>query len=170
LRELALYVAERSIGDIHFGAIKLNKLLFFSDFLHYGQTGAPITGATYRRRQFGPVPSELGAECHRLVAAGEACWQDQERLGYVQKRFIPLRKPDLSAFSANEIAQVDAVVFSLWDQSGRQVSDLSHESMLGWQLADDGDVIPYPAVFLSVQQPSAADIKRGQELARQYGW
>jgi transcriptional regulator with XRE-family HTH domain len=37
---------------------KLNKLLFYSDFLHYKRTGHSISGIAYRAIPFGPVPAE----------------------------------------------------------------------------------------------------------------
>jgi putative zinc finger/helix-turn-helix YgiT family protein len=37
---------------------KLNKLLFYADFLHYKRTGYSISGTAYRAIPFGPVPAE----------------------------------------------------------------------------------------------------------------
>ncbi|MBK7883907.1 MAG: SocA family protein [Chitinophagaceae bacterium] len=37
--------------------LKLNKLLFYSDFLSYKLTGFSITGLSYRAIQYGPVPT-----------------------------------------------------------------------------------------------------------------
>ncbi|MEO6287646.1 MAG: Panacea domain-containing protein [Dyadobacter sp.] len=37
---------------------KLNKLLFYADFLSYSRTGYAISGISYRAIQFGPVPSQ----------------------------------------------------------------------------------------------------------------
>lgn len=50
LRELVLYVCTASEGDESFGSVKLNKLLFYSDFLSYLQHGIPITGQEYQSR------------------------------------------------------------------------------------------------------------------------
>ena len=38
-RELILYVARRSEDDKYFGAVKLNKILYFSDFNAYRELG-----------------------------------------------------------------------------------------------------------------------------------
>lgn len=46
-KALMLYAAEKSRGDPRFGAIKLNKILFFSDFLSYGLTGRAVTAAVH---------------------------------------------------------------------------------------------------------------------------
>lgn len=37
---------------------KLNKLFFYTDFLHYRRTGYSISGIAYRAIPFGPVPAE----------------------------------------------------------------------------------------------------------------
>ena len=37
--------------------LKLNKLLFYSDFYNYKRTGTSITGITYRAIKYGPVPT-----------------------------------------------------------------------------------------------------------------
>ena len=53
-----------------FGAVRLHKVLYYSDMLHYLENGAPITGSRYRKRPFGPtcdhllgVLAELEASC-----------------------------------------------------------------------------------------------------------
>ena len=43
LLELILYVAEKCQDDPKFGATKLNKILWWADFLAYAQHGTPIT-------------------------------------------------------------------------------------------------------------------------------
>jgi len=41
------------------GLVKLFKLLYFTDMLHFGQTGRTVTGLDYSAWQWGPVPREL---------------------------------------------------------------------------------------------------------------
>ncbi len=40
---------------------KMNKLLFYADFIHYKNHGYGITGITYRALPYGPVPERWGA-------------------------------------------------------------------------------------------------------------
>ncbi|MEA2715744.1 MAG: hypothetical protein QOI99_61, partial [Actinomycetota bacterium] len=42
--ELVLYAASRLADDPAGGAVKLNKVLFFSEFAHMRRHGQPITG------------------------------------------------------------------------------------------------------------------------------
>jgi hypothetical protein len=169
-RELVLYIAEKSADDPNFGATKLNKLLAFCDFLAYGKLGKPVTGATYAKAEHGPMPRQLGAIQQDLVSQRAAAVQARDYFGYPQKRLIALRRPDLSRFTAEEIALVDQIIDELWDHNASAASALSHSILVGWQLAAWGDDIPYTSVFLSAEPPTPADIQRGQELAAQYGW
>src|SRR5438067_13073106 len=58
-RELILYFAQKSADDPAFGAVKLNKLLFYADFVSFAKRGKAITGATYFRLPHGPAPRQL---------------------------------------------------------------------------------------------------------------
>ena len=58
-RELVLYIAEQSEGDPRFGAVKLNKILYYSDFEAFRVLGESITGATYRKLSEGPAPLQM---------------------------------------------------------------------------------------------------------------
>ena len=48
LRELIIYISDKCIDDETFGAVKLNKILYLSDFDHYAKYGIPITGLPYQ--------------------------------------------------------------------------------------------------------------------------
>ena len=169
-KELILYVADKSAEDPSFGATKLNKILFFADFLAYGHLGQAITGAHYLRLERGPAPKELLSVHRGLQAAGDAVFVERKRFGYPQKRIIALRQPDLSDFSAQEIALVDEVIELLKHNSAMEASTLSHLHAVGWNIASDGEEIPYESVFLSTDPLSPSDIKHGRELALKHGW
>ncbi len=46
LRELVLYIADKCEEDRTFGAVKLNKILFYADFISFAEYGEPITGVS----------------------------------------------------------------------------------------------------------------------------
>ena len=58
-KELVLYVCHKSAGDAPFGATKLNKLLFYADFLAYKQLGSAVTKHAYQRLPNGPAPRAI---------------------------------------------------------------------------------------------------------------
>ena len=146
-RELILYLAERSEAHPRFGETKLNKLLFYSDFIAYRELGRPITGARYQRLRWGPaavplmpVQAEMEAEGQLVVRTG--------LLGTrAQQRPIALRSPDLSKFNGAEIALVDDLIEELWDLYAVEVSDRSHE-LPAWQVAADREIIPYETAYV----------------------
>jgi len=170
LRELVLYIAEKSFEDPRFGATKLNKILFFCDFIAYGCYGEPITGAHYQRLEHGPAPRELLPIQRELEEAKDAIVVEQKRFNFLQRRLIPLRDADLSLFRAEEIATVDRVIESLRGHNATEVSALSHELAIGWAISDEGADIPYESVFISQKPLTPTDVRRGRELAGKHGW
>jgi hypothetical protein len=167
-KELLLYVAKRSADDAHFGATKLNKLLFFSDFLAYAKLGAPITGATYQKLKWGPAPRELLAEQRELEQEGAAKVKRQS--AFNPDKTIALREPDLSKFTPQEIAVVEEVLEALKDDTAGMASERSHEFSTGWQIASLREDIPYETVFVWGGDAHPAAVERGLELAGEHGW
>lgn len=163
-RELLLYVAQKSLDDPRFGATKLNKILFYSDFLAYGELGRPITEATYQRLDHGPAPVPLLAAERELESEGAAEVIEVPRFHLKQRRLIPKRRARLAEFSAEEIALVDEVIDVLRGYTAVGVSALSHLEK-AWQLVEDGEEIPFEFVFISREPLTAEDVKRGQEVA-----
>lgn len=162
-RELLLYVAERSEDDPSFGKTKLNKIFYYADFYAYGIFGSPITGATYQKRDYGPVPKQIASVRSKMQASGEMHFEHVSRFGRRQDRMVADRNPDLSVFSPDEKELIDDIIDALRDQNGKEVSDLSHKQM-GWILADDFEEIPYHTVFLDGGPITSADRARTREV------
>jgi hypothetical protein len=105
LGELILYVSKKSAFDLYFGATKLNKILYFSDFFAYGNWGQSITGAEYQHLKLGPAPRRLQPVRQQLVLDGFLAIQYvQFSSGKKQTRTVNLREPNLSLFTARDIA------------------------------------------------------------------
>jgi hypothetical protein len=169
LAELILYISQKCADDPYFGATKLNKILYFADFLHYGNHLKPITGVEYQKLPYGPAPRRLLPVRDRLVAQGDLGIQPAGlRNGGIQKKPVNLREPDLSLFSGSEIAQVDAVIKNFSSTDTDTISELSHR-MIGWQVVDENETIPYNTVFVSNPKLSDTEIKRGLEVATKHG-
>lgn len=169
LKEIILYVAEKSQGDERFGATKLNKILYYSDFMAYGLFGKSLTGALYQRIPRGPAPKALVPVRDELVQAGDAHIEERAWFNRTQKRLIALRSADLTRFRAEEIKLVDQIIYYFRSANASQVSELSHVEM-GWKLAEDKETIPYETAFLSNEPLAHEEIKRFQELAADHGW
>jgi uncharacterized phage-associated protein len=165
LAELILYISDRHEMDETFGSVRLAKTLFYADFLYYLKAGRPITGERYIRMQNGPVPDSFMRTRDRLQLAGDLVVKTRLVMGgFTQKRPIAIREPDLSAFTADEIAMVDYVLSQLQGRSATDVSNLTHR-FEAWQLAQDGEEIPYETALLSDQEPTTEDYAHARELA-----
>ena len=167
LGELILYVADKCSGDSAFGAVKLNKILWVSDFRAYGQLGAPITGVVYSKRNRGPAPRRLVPVRQRLIDDNAAVVRQRRFGDFNQERIVPLRDSDLSKFTVPQILIVNSVIEELWGKSAQEVTNLSHGK--AWEIPDVGESIPYEAIFLSDDPPGPADEKRAREVAEKYG-
>ena len=110
LRELILYIAHKSKSDPRFGAVKLNKLLYYADFTAYRLLGKSITGAEYQHLSEGPAP-------RRGLPARERLRRDKSIdlvyepsiVGEPLHRIIPKRKP-YPIFSKEERVIVNKII------------------------------------------------------------
>lgn len=141
LKNLLLYLLEQ-MGDTF--QTKMNKVLFYIDFLSYRERGMAITGLVYNALEFGPVPQRWGRvysafdeieEVPRLV-------QGQECLS-----LSAVAKADMSDFSCQEIAIIDKVCSHLKGMSSRAVSKLSHEETAWQRHIGNGEIIPFTEAF-----------------------
>lgn len=167
-RELILYISQRCADDPTFGSVKLNKILFFSDFRTYAEFGKPITGFVYQKLPNGPAPKRLLPVRNSMIKKGDLGLQEVRRGGRVQKRTVNLRAPNLDVFTPQQISLVDMVIDELWGKEAWAVSDLSH-GMMSWVVANDREEIPYETVFLSSEPLTEIDIERGREVAKEHG-
>ncbi|HYU45770.1 MAG TPA: Panacea domain-containing protein [Terriglobales bacterium] len=159
-RELLLFIAERSENDPQYGAIKLNKLLFYSDFLAYLKLGKPITGQEYFALRQGPAPRYGTRIREEMIAAGEIALQKKERADRIQTRTVALRPPNYKVFSSEEIALVTQVLQDCRASSGSELSEKSHK-FAGWSLAKEKETIPYAVALVGNRLPTHDEIQHG---------
>ena len=172
--ELILYIASASKDDPRFGAVKLNKLLYFSDFTHYAHTGKAITGARYQRLEQGPAAVQMMPTLNKIESNEDGRVIKMEYFGYFQERLEPFRDPTTSLFTKDEIARVNQIIKKFWNFNAAQISEWSHTvgvGYIGWQIAKNHDIIPYNSVFLaSPDTLTDGEIAYGQQMARELGF
>lgn len=169
-KRLVHYVIWRAGDRDGFGAVKLNKILWFSDARAYMLRGKPITGATYIREKWGPVPRPMMPIREELVRDGVIrVWSDRY-FDYASTRFKAVRKPtDLTIFDADEIATVDWWIDHIdKDHSASSASEESHD--YAWEIAEMGEELPYHAIFATrMRQPDDTERdwarRRAKELS-----
>jgi hypothetical protein len=159
LGELMLYIAQQSQNDPTFGKTKLLKLLAHADFLAYERMGKSLTGAHYRKLDYGPAPHEFPATLGLFRAAGYLRVEDADVIDFSQEKVIAQRTPDLTGlFSPSQVSLVDEVLDRYRNMNARDISEDSHRHFVGWQVAQTYDEIPYYTVHMTREKPSAADV------------
>lgn len=109
--------------------VKLNKLLFYSDFLHFRRTGYGISGAQYIAIQMGPVPKNFDG------LFGEAIAQEILDLEIVHfdnggtgELYRPGSQPfKKGIFTPDELQTMNQVVERFRKTSTKEIIELSHQ-------------------------------------------
>ena len=127
------------------GSTKLNKILWLADFITYYREGAPITGARYVKREFGPVPRAIMPVLRDLEREGAVFTREISFHGRPKVDFIIAREP-MVEFSMKELETIDRIItFVCEEHTAKSISDLSHDHI--WHSAEDGEEIPYFTIF-----------------------
>lgn len=145
-KDILLYILERCAGKPNVGETLLYKLLYFSDFNYYELYEEHLSGAEYRKLPYGPVPQKLDSIINQMIVNKQLKRFKADYHGYPQTRYIPLTKPNLSSFKANEKDVIDKVIDQYSDWSASAISDYSHKDM-PWLASKDGEAIDYELVF-----------------------
>lgn len=129
------------------GAVKLHKVLYFADMLHYVYDGSAFTGATYRKRPLGPTCDQLLPLLGELKRDGAIETRESNYFGYKKKEYLPKVAPELFRFNEVERDLLDDVIeFVCLNNTAKTISDLSHNR--AWEMAEFGDILPYSSAFL----------------------
>ncbi|MDZ4784861.1 MAG: Panacea domain-containing protein [bacterium] len=124
---------------------KLNKLLFYADFLSYHNLSNSISGTRYVRGSYGPIPDHYQQLFAALLESGQL--QAREEFSQDDKpieKLIAKENFDRFIFSKKEIQILEYVYQYFKDKTAREVVDISHEEP-AFRDTEDGDPISYLA-------------------------
>lgn len=154
LKTIVLQVIARCPPE-RLGAVKLHKVLYFADMLHYVDVGSPLTGSTYRKRPYGPTCDQLPSVLDELAADGAIAIRTSNYFGYRKTTYEATEPPEPQRLSAREARLLDEVVdFVCFQNTAKSISDLSHNR--AWEMAEFGEALPYrSALLLLPSDPSA---------------
>lgn len=135
---VAAVVCELAARCKHLYKTKLQKAMFFVDFLCYARTSRSMTGLAYAHADYGPVMD--GRD--RIVAE----LQDGGFVELVEKGWgevvVPTQCPK-GVLSEDEVRLVDEVAdFVNSFQTSKEISSFSHE-LDAWSDTDNGQLIEY---------------------------
>jgi len=143
LKNMILYFSKRLDGVLK---TKLNKLLWYCDFLHFKQTSVSITGAQYVRLPLGPVPDNYELIFANMIHEGllsesEIPYQtkDGEKFG---EEYTALVEPDESLFSEKEIQVMDFIVDTFREDTSTSIKEKAHKEA-AYKKYEDRDIISY---------------------------
>ena len=145
-KEVLLYILKKVGSRPNVGESVLYKFLYFIDFNFYEKYEEQLIGATYIKNNYGPTPKEFIKIVEDMEKKKELVKIDDKYFQYPQRKYLPLREPDLSTLKAIEIKMIDEVLEKLSDMNASQISEYSHNDV-PWLTADDGDIIDYESVF-----------------------
>ena len=146
LKELSLYIAEKSKDDPSFGAIKLNKILFLADFRCYGMTGQAITDTEYVHRENGPAPRRMLVILESIKDEKRGIIVERQYRHYKQKRLMPLTEVSACTFTEEELSFVNEAIDHFKPMDATSASLWTH-NLIPWRLTKEGEKIPYYTVF-----------------------
>ena len=140
VEKTAALVALASVGGPF--KTKLNKLLFYSDFLTFHACGRSITGLRYARIPHGPVPHEYDPIFVSLAKMGMIVLEPREKGECSGDVIRPKDGADLTALSDEErrVATIVRDYFEGWSSS--RIAEFSHKER-AWTDVRTGDLISY---------------------------
>lgn len=124
---------------------KMNKLLFYTDFLKYKHDGFGMTGLEYRAITHGPVPNGYGEVYSR--AEGVRMEEYIYPNGTSGIILCSDEEPDMSVFSDTEREILQAVCDRFRDTSAGEISKESHKEKEWIECSKDNLIIPYSYAF-----------------------
>lgn len=141
LKNLLLYILGQ-MGETF--QTKMNKVLFYIDFLSYRERGIAISGLAYNALEFGPVPQRWD----RVYSAFDEL---EEQLRMVQgQECMSLKtsvKADMNGFSEQEMAVIDIVCKKMKNLTSRAATKLSHEEPAWKENIGKPITIPFIGAF-----------------------
>ena len=145
-KQVLLYVLNKVGGKPNVGETVLHKLLYFIDFDYYEKFEENLMGATYIKNHHGPTSVELGSILKDMQESGDIEAVRSQYFKYRQKKYLPLKRPNLDALSARDVEHIDGVLARLSDKNAKEIEQYSHED-IPWKSAQDGEPLSYESVF-----------------------
>lgn len=122
---------------------KLNKEMFYSDFLHYKRHGQSISGLCYQAIQYGPVPFHYDTIYDNV----KDLQREEVTAGDLDYVLFKAAKPDISVLDDKEVATIMEVSRRLAPMSRKEVVTLVHKETAWQQYKDKHQLIPYSEAF-----------------------
>lgn len=141
LKNVMLFVTGY-FGEVFF--TKMNKILFYIDFVKYRETGSSLTGLSYRAIDFGPVPERW----EKVYSEFDDIVQEPRIAGDFEGCVLTSKsKCDKSVFSENELAIMQMVCVRFSSCTAYEMTRLSHEEPAWKDCCGKHEKIPFEKAF-----------------------
>lgn len=155
ISNLILYLIDKNKPDFN-DKLKLNKMLFYCDFINYKNTGKSITGLAYRAIPYGPVPSNYDFIFAFFIEIDKII--EPEFIESYNARVIEcykgIKKYELSIFSDEEITTINSILKSFKDMSSWDLVEFSHNEKAWKDLNSSREIISYQDYSFDTNLPS----------------
>lgn len=142
LRNIMLYILNRC-DEVW--CTKMNKLLFYTDFMSYRERGMAMTGLSYRAIDFGPVPERWD----RVYSEFPEVRQELRQVGdFVGSVLIASEESDYSMFTEAELKVLDSICTHFGKMSSREISRISHDEDAWLNHHDKREHIPFDDAYM----------------------
>lgn len=140
LMEMIVFYAAQPGGVLK---TKLNKLLWYADFLHYRRYSVSISGATYVHLPYGPVPDQYELYLSSMYAEGSLLHTEKDfGSNIVGENLEAARAPTLDTLPATAPTVLEATYARFADVSSKEISRISHDEE-GYINTQQGEPISY---------------------------
>jgi len=132
--------------------LKLNKLLFYTDFFNYKENGASITGLTYRAIPYGPAPTYYDNILAWLMNEDVLIsnWIKDENSS-AHEVFEIQSDGNMDVFTLEERETIETIIRNFKDISSWDLVDLSHQETAWKELETNHELISYQEYAFEVK-------------------
>lgn len=125
--------------------LKLNKLLFYTDFNHYKNTGKSITGFSYRAVPYGPVPANYDYIFAYMTNQAKLIETEfsKTQSSRIYEWFNAIQPFDLSFFEPEELETIHKIMEEFKDISSWDLVELSHLESAWKELHESSGMVSY---------------------------
>lgn len=152
-KQVLLYILNKVGAKPNVGQTVIYKLLYFIDFDYYELYEEQLMGLKYIKNTYGPTPVDFVKLIQEMEKNGEL---EEVKTKYFKKdqtKYLPIKEPDLSLLSAQELRHIDKELERLSDKTGKELSEFSHKD-IPWIIANDKEILEYESVFYRTAETS----------------
>lgn len=149
-REILLYILQKIGAKPNVGETVIYKILYFMDFDFYEKFEEQLMGLKYIKNHHGPSPVGFTQLVAKMEADNDLVRVKSKYFQYDQKKYMPLREPDLSKIDARELQHIDVELARLSHMNATQIREYSHGD-LPWKVHKMGEQLEYECAFYREQ-------------------